>query len=278
MKKLLVPVDFSAATENVLEYVAAYSYDSNISQVILLKTAQPSVYERILPATEYLETYAEAMGNQEMAIRQRFDELTASFMQKIRPGVKVEVGISGQPLLRSIHDIIEQSQPDMIVLTSDQRDIEEGYIGAQIIQVVKSSPIPVMVIPGKALYKPIDKVLVPIDFNAISRLSILSHSFLAEREKKPELIILNIDKTEKRHDPDEAILQALSEVLHDYEYSVLVSPNRNVLNGIVEFTKDNDVDLVVALPGKYSFFYNLTHSTITDALALNARKPVLIYK
>jgi hypothetical protein len=36
--------------------------------------------------------------------------------------------------------------------------------------------------------------------------------------------------------------------------------------------------MIIALPGKYSFFYNLTHKSITQAIALNAARPVLILK
>ena len=92
-------------------------------------------------------------------------------------------------------------------------------------------------------------------------------------------MILNVDPEQKSPDPDPETKTGLDEVLHDhYSYSLHVAANKNVLNGIFDFTNRNELQLIVALPGKYSFFTSLTHKSITEALTLSAQVPVLVLK
>jgi hypothetical protein len=50
------------------------------------------------------------------------------------------------------------------------------------------------------------------------------------------------------------------------------------MNGILNFTQTKDVQLIVALRGKRSFLYYLTHKSISEAIYRNAKEPVLILK
>ncbi|MDB5114715.1 MAG: hypothetical protein JWQ79_207, partial [Mucilaginibacter sp.] len=54
--------------------------------------------------------------------------------------------------------------------------------------------------------------------------------------------------------------------------------NTDVINGILHFAADNDAQLVIALPHKYSFFQSLLHNSVSQKLAENAAVPVLLLK
>ncbi|NNU33027.1 universal stress protein [Mucilaginibacter sp. S1162] len=60
------------------------------------------------------------------------------------------------------------------------------------------------------------------------------------------------------------------------QYSYVNNPD--VINGILKFAADNDTQLVIALPHKYSFFQSLLHDSVSQQLAANAAVPVLLLK
>ena len=91
-------------------------------------------------------------------------------------------------------------------------------------------------------------------------------------------MILNIDPKHKYPANDKEVAAGLVPLLEGYDYSVYHSEDKDTVGGILNFARKNDPQLIIALPGKYSFFYDLTHRSITNALALNATRPVLILK
>jgi hypothetical protein len=53
---------------------------------------------------------------------------------------------------------------------------------------------------------------------------------------------------------------------------------KDVLKSVLHTAAELKVQVIVALPGKHSFFYNLTHQNIMHGIVMNAIRPVLILK
>jgi hypothetical protein len=119
---------------------------------------------------------------------------------------------------------------------------------------------------------------VPCDFAAISRLSALKGFRDPKKWLHPELMVLNVNPKQNHRADDVHLAAGLVELLEGYEYKVYFSEDQDTVHGILDFAEKKDAQLIIALPGKYSFFYNLTHRSITKALALNSKLPVLILK
>ena len=200
-------------------------------------------------------------------------------LKKCSSSVKVESGISDLPLLRAIHEAIDAERPDLIMIGSDHSS-REGHspIGEQVISISKTSTVPVLIIPAGLHYQNIKQALVPCDFAAVSRLAILKGLQSSQQWLHPKLIVLNVDPGKINSTHEEENTGALKEMLESYSYRVHYSEDKNVVHGILDFSEHNEVQLIIALPGHYSFFSNLTHKSITNALAVNANQPILILK
>jgi len=156
--------------------------------------------------------------------------------------------------------------------------LDETYIGDQVITIAKTSTIPVLLVPDGVRYKKIKQALLPCDFAAISRLGLLKVFHSTQKWPHPELMVLNVDQKQKHLIHGSEPTDSLKKLLENYQYKVYYSADKNIVNGILSFAKTHEVQLIISLPGKNSFFYNLTHRSITDALALNTHHPVLILK
>ncbi|HET7000824.1 MAG TPA: universal stress protein [Puia sp.] len=279
MKTILIPLDFTTTSDNALEFAQAWSRNFEYDHIILLKTFYSSFYENVLLTTEYVNVSQEHRKNDMEMLRQWRQE----FIDKSSPGVKVSIAVSEKPLLRSIIEIVESEQADLIVLGSDHYNhFNNSFISSQTIEIAKASPVTVLIVPSISRFKAIQKLLVPIDIQATGLLERLERF----RKKSPwwadkELMILHVDPKEKSPLRDEAFERnenSLHEFLKDFHHKVYYSNNTSILNGINNFLNEHPADLVVALPGRHSFLYSLTHKSISEAIYQYPLKPVLILK
>jgi len=279
MKTLLIPVDFSDATENVIKYAAGFSCDTHVERIILLKSYYVSVYAQLLPSADFVQLSAEDIDEERERVESSLKHLSHELKIRCLPSIQIKTALSELPLVNAIQQLIADEQPNMVMIGTDKSLYEDdGYVSEQIIMIAKTSTIPVMIVPNHTNYKKIEQAVVPCDFGAISRLS----AFKGFRDPKkwlhPKLLLLNVDPKQRHIASDEQLAAGLVELLEGYEYQIYHSEDKDTVHGILDFADKHDPQLIIALPGQYSFFRNLTHHSVTKALALNANRSVLILK
>ena len=279
MRTILIPVDLSDATENVLKYAADFCVDTSVERVILLKCYYVSVYAQLLPSPDFVQLSAADIAGERKDQEAKLRATGEVLLKKCNNCVEIQTAFSELPVLRAIHEQIVNKQPNLVMIGSDKTSYEDGsHLGEQIVAIAKTSSIPVMIIPDCVKYKKIDQALVPCDFGAVSRLSALQGFQSRQKWIHPELMVLNVNAKQKHLSKEEQLASGLADMLEGYIYKVYYSEDKDTVHGILDFAKKHDAQLIIALPGKYSFFYNLTHRSITRALALNSTLPVLILK
>jgi nucleotide-binding universal stress UspA family protein len=279
MKTLLIPIDFSDTSANVIRYATDFVKDVHVDRIILLKSYYTSMFAQLLPSADYVQLDAEEISAERQKIESHVKFIAHKLLRKINFSTQVESGISELPLVRAIHEVSNVEQADLIMIGSDHGSREDhSPIGEEVIRIAKISKVPVMIIPAGLHYQNIKKALVPCDFAAISRMALLKELRSSEKWLHPKLIVLNVDPGKVNSIHAEENIEALKLMLESYAYTVYYSEDQNTAHGILDFSKHNDVQLIIALPGHYSFFNNLTHKSITNALEINATLPVMILK
>jgi nucleotide-binding universal stress UspA family protein len=282
MKTLLVPVDFTATSENAVNLAAEWSRRYGYDRIILLKTFYNSMFENMVVSAEYSNVNQDYLNNERDKITGQLRELCHRLGSKTGPQVKVTTAVSEMPLLRSIIEVIENEKPELMILGSDNYSQSSGgFIADNIINIARSSPVRVLIIPADYTYIPVKEALVTFDFNTLNTLDKLNSLKTAQQWSDIRLLVLNVDASERYLKPDKKFSEmenSLHNYLKNFQHEIYYSNDRNVINGIMNFTKTNNVQLIIALPGRHSFLYSLTHKSISEAIYRNARQPVLILK
>src|ERR1700744_2528194 len=259
MRTILIPVDLSEASENVLDYAADFCADNCVDRVILLKCHYVSVYEQLLPTPDFVQRDAYTIEEERTLLKERLIAAGQRLRKKCSETTQVETAMSSEQLVRAVHNQIAEKQPNLVMIGCDKTSEEtNNRSGEQIIALAKTSPIPVMIVPSNVKYQKIETALVPCDFSAISRLEALQGWHSRQRWLHPELMVLSVDPKQKQITEDGKLSAGLQDMLHGYSYTVYSSHANNMSNGILSFARKQDVQMIIALPGKYSFFYNLT--------------------
>lgn len=282
MKTLLIPVDFTATSENAINVAAEWSKRYGYERIILLKSFYDFVFEGIVVAAEYSNFHQDNLNRERQAAVERLQQLCRRLAAATQPQVKVMTAVSEMPLLRAIMEVVRKEKPELIIVGSNNNAYSnEGAVAGSVIAIAKASPVRVLIVPAHYTYQPVEEALVPCDFNTLTVVDKVNSLRSAPQWSSIRLQVLNVDAKERYAHPDAAFREQ-EERLHGYlknfEYQLQYRNDKNVIAGIKAFIKEHPVQLIIALPGKHSFLYSLTHSSISEAIYRNARLPVLILK
>ncbi|WES99271.1 universal stress protein [Chryseobacterium arthrosphaerae] len=282
MKTILVPVDFSSATENAAKTAADWAKQYKYQQIILLKTAAESEFDYLHIAEGHSFVNEESINNLLKKTEMLFDHLSL-IITEIAPDVKVSRILSDWALTRSINEFLkDQPSVELIVLGSDDAtSSHESFVSGHIISIARTSPVKTLIVPNSYRYSTIKNILIPCDIKGIKRLERLFHHKYIIHRQDIRLMFLNIN-THKNNDIDDDKKRELEEYIQrhltEIPSSTHYSHDENIISGILNFASGHDTDLIIALPGEHSFLYYLASRSISEGIYQNTSQPVLILK
>jgi nucleotide-binding universal stress UspA family protein len=282
MRTILVPVDFTSTTENAVKVAAQWATQYEYTHIILLKTSEESEFDYLHIAEGHSFVNEESINSLLERTELRLNELTNIIAEK-SPEIKVSKAISNWTLTRSINDLLsDQPSVELIILGSDDKETSnDSFVSENIISIARTSPVKILIVPNSYNYSTVKNILIPCDVNGITKLDRLFHHKSIIHQQDVQLMFLNIHTkenndiiAEKKKEIEEYIHQNLTEIPSNIYYSY----DKNIINGILTFASSNKADLIIALPGKHSFLYYLTNTSISEGIYQNVNQPVLILK
>ncbi|HTH81911.1 MAG TPA: universal stress protein [Mucilaginibacter sp.] len=282
MKTYLVPIDFSHASVHAAEFAAALSKQTNVQHIILLNAYYVSPYETMLPNPDMVLLREEEVENNAADRIKQLEHLKAKLSKQVREGVTITTHLNRSHLLRAVVENVMNKDVDLVILGSKGNSSkDDSHIGSHVVKISKASPVPVIIVPPGYHYQTIKKVVVACDFNKVKESVPLDALKRLLDKKNAELLVVNIDNETKHESPDAERMAeetAMHVMLKQYHPQYFYVSSPDVINGILQFASDNDAQLVIALPHKYSFFQELLHDSVSQKLAENAAVPVLLLK
>jgi len=272
MKNILVPIDFSEHSNYAVE-VAMDLAKKNGATILLLhcvELPQRFVTETTSVLPEELFFMKEASFN----IKKVSETLSSQ-------GVTVETLVETATLTNAVRILLEKESIDFIVMGSTGASgSKELFLGSNAEKIVRTSPIPVLVIKDKTDISKVKKMVFACDFSqryvkafekAIAFANILGakidfvyintpYHFNSSREIKTL-----IDNFSKEHG------EILTHSIHMYS-------DFSIEEGIIHFAEDNQGDLICMFPTKQSTLMHLFNGSISEDIVNHSEKPVLTIK
>ena len=154
MKKILFPTDFSGASRNAFDF-ALYMAERLSARLLWLhvindekNAAKPSAIERELSKNIFFDDYQKARKENDIQI-------------EIEP--LIEDGLATESIL----EIAQEHEVDLIVIGSKgARKTDQGEIGGLAAYLLGHSHIPMLIIPEKAGFQSVSKMIFANDFKS----------------------------------------------------------------------------------------------------------------
>jgi nucleotide-binding universal stress UspA family protein len=144
MKKILVPVDFSDITPEVLDYAIHFATD-DAGSITVLHVAPPNP---IYPSLDEEPILMQAYVNEELA-REK-EELRAITEHIQKQGVMADSVLLQGSIIDTIIDEAKEMQADMIVMGKESHGLlYRTLLGTTSEGVIRRARVPVLIIPEK---------------------------------------------------------------------------------------------------------------------------------
>lgn len=282
MKTLLVPVDFTNASDNATNFACEWAKKYLYERIILLRSFYSSMYENMIMSADFSNVNEEYLNKKRSDEKEMLNQLCKEVDAQTGHNLYIQTAVSELPLIRSIIELVKDERPEMILLGSDTTHAgNEGFVAGNVIQIARASPVRVLIVPENYRYKAVEKALVPVDFKTVGSLNKINSLRSSPRWDDVTIMALNVEAAQRNLSPDQNFKDA-ENALHDYlknfRHEIYYESDKNVINGILNFRKLNEVQLMIALPGVHSFLYSLTHKSVSEALYKKCPLPVMILK
>lgn len=270
MKKILVPIDFSANANNALQYAAglAKQTSSDLTLAHVLPVQVAGVTEAPIVVTPDAAAEAQYAAKLTDVAKQLEEDYHYSF----KVNTVCKTGLFLDKLLRLIRD----QKIDLVVMgTAGASTYLDKLLGTNTLSLIRSAPCPVLAIPGHVQFTGIRKIAYASDLSAndnvfLKKLNAFALPF------KPEISIVHVkDSRHLRSRADQHALQILVKQFPEWQYSLAEVKEDDVAVGIMAFAQENNIDVLALALHDRSLLEELFHTSVSRKLALNCTVPLL---
>ncbi len=266
MKKILLPTDFSKASERAIHYALAM-FNDTACEFTLLNTyttnTQPEIAMYIL---DDLKINAEnLMDNFLKGLKQFDNESFHTFKTEYMP----VSAASAIEILNQTH------QYDLVVLGASGAG-NNLFFGSVATDVVRNVTANTLIIPTNAAITPLKNVVMAVDYNQVSDLKVFDNLKDLLTRKDAQLTLLTVLKDNQSADE----LDGLAKYeYHNYFNEIKVNDyyikNSDVEKGIKEFLDIHRADLLVMVSRHHSFLDVIFNRSVTRKFAYHPSVPLL---
>ena len=288
--KFLVPVDFTDITNPLLKVAKLLALKHNAS-VILLHAVSPVIY---LPYPESfgvspidLSKLAELEAKSIESAKKHLEALR-DFLAELPVDIVVDVGEPSEVILA------KEEMADLIILGSHSKGLMERIlIGSTSERVAKYCHKPLLVLKGKAP-EGFKKVCIAHDLSKHAQSAFEFFLNLVPPEEDGRLTLLHVEETielpmvdaltegltKKIEEEKVNYLNSLVERANEkgWKAELVVKKYNNTVDGIVEFIKEGDYDLLVMGSRGLSGLKRVLLGSTSSQVLRRAEVPILIHK
>lgn len=270
MKKILVPTDFSGASRNAEEYAASLAKAFN-AEITLLH-----VYREYLPATVGPEPWKVTIGGShlenEKLINREVDYLKRQY------SIDVKAVVQNGSRSSTIKDVANETQADLILMAirSDRRS---RIAGTTVLNTIRKTKVPVLIIPDGAKFNPIKNIVLAIDFDEMIDNTCIDPLFELYKKFDSSLRVLHVEEKvveSKASEVPEKLHMGVVLSRFTYQYDRMES--YEIEEGIQNFIDKHPTDLLVLIAHHHTIYERLFETIHTKSLSLKIKLPLLVLR
>lgn len=275
MKKIIIPVDFSAHSEYALETGAALAKKHNAELIVM----------HMLELSESLISSSSNDRNEETAFmlmlaNKKFEAfLDKSYLE----GITVTPLIKHHKVLKEVASVAAHEKADLVVMGSRGHSNHDGiFTGSNTEKVVRYSDIPVLVIKSKPDSVNFKNIVLATDFlegsisavkNGLELLNALADNVILLHVNLPNLGFLSTEEIDERVSDFLKLAQ-----LEDKNINIDFIADHNVEDGVLSYAKRINADAVAMITHGRTGLSHFFGGSISEDLVNHTKLPVVTFR
>jgi len=268
MKTVFIATDFSVAAEN------ATKYGVEMASALGLKIVLFNAYQVPLsiPESFTIVRPEEVKNTAENYLKEAAMAYKKSSLQPIEI-----LAVEGYPTDSIVRHA--QKYEDAVIVTGMKGEgtTMRKIFGSTVLSLVRKSKMPMLVVPEKADYKPIQNIALAAEVDPKLNLSCINPLMQICEKFKPKVYVVRVLKT---HSDviDELIYRSerLSKKLENFKLEYKFPRTDNVTFALEEFIATHNVDMLGVIPQHHNLLERVFIKSETKELAFYTRIPMLL--
>lgn len=267
MKTIVFATDFSRGSRKAAQTAAQIAAKTKAKLVLF------HAYRYMMPYNPEIISFIISGDKLEKKSILRLKRLKYRLQKKYPACENIEVKALEGLVVDTLSKVIDDENADLLVMgTVGDSPSGTKYFGSIATSMIQHTNIPMLLIPPKTkysmfsnavlgidVYNKIDKELITKTINILRDLDCLVNLFTAS------------DETEYA----KASALEIREMLINVPHTFTLSEDTDFTKSILDFSKENQIDLIITFPRKHNFFERFFVESNTERLALNDEIPIL---
>jgi len=271
MQKVLIPTDFSESSFNAVKYAFELLNGLKDIEYILLNAydiPHGGSATMLVSITDILKR------DSEIGLRKVLSKLNLK-------GDEIDHNIRTISLHGSLATVIEQllkkEDFDLLVMgTHGIGGLTDSFLGSCTSEVVKKIKRPILIVPHGARYELPDNILLTTDFKLVRRDKQIQKLRDFAVSVGAEISVLNVHSKRVKFNLEKAkISSGLEKLLEGSKHSYHDTINDDIIEGIEEFIRKNDIKIVAMILRELNFIDSIFHKSLTKEMAMHTKIPML---
>ena len=268
-KKILVPVDFSGCSINAVRYAASLAKKIK-GEIVLMHSINVPVTHGEIGASTIINELSQGIE----------EDVNGNFAKLIDeiPAIKevpYDTIIKSNFITDAVIAVSKSTDIDIIVMgTKGAHGLEEVVMGSNTYSVIRDINIPVIAVPGNAVFKSIQRIVFASDYKK-TYVESLEPLLTLARAFGSEIHVLHIspgvDITTEEMDEAKKFKRYLKNVRHHYHFI----QNDDLEESIEKYVKDHNIDMVSLMPRKHNIFEQIFGKSHSRKIILHTDLPLL---
>ncbi|MCW3121168.1 MAG: UspA protein [Flavipsychrobacter sp.] len=267
MPLIITATDFSDIATNAVHYACNMAKEQGTALVILHSFSVPvSFSDGPMPVNFINDTQRDAEAH--------MDNLLVD-LYKAYPSVNIKGTVVFGDILDAIDEYVEEHEkPWMIIVGNSIAGDGASWPGSTTMDAFSELRFPVLAVPPGAVYKTVKNICFAFDNKHSGNIASMLRLADIKQRLNAELHVLNAQTDDNKTDESEMdpiVRNLLSPVNPHYT----IVADTDIEHAIETFVTGNNVDMLIMIPRKHSFFEGLFHKSHTKAVAHRSHIPIL---
>ena len=259
MNHIVVPVDLSKNSKDALRYAAHLATHAGADLLIVNTTS------RLQKVLSYTAGHSDAAKDPEKWIQKRISKL-----REKHPDLVIDFKIIKENVIENLKKLVESTNADLVVMGCQGQGENEGtFLGSSAGTLVKTTDIPVLLIPRGYKFKGIDKIVFVAKNTFVRYMGPLEPIIRINQIFKPHVQLLHIgEHPDPMPEQSFSILQVINDITR---YG-----NDNFNESINEYLTQHHADMLCVIRRKRGMIEKLLGPARTPSSKFNVDIPVLV--
>jgi nucleotide-binding universal stress UspA family protein len=275
MKTLVVPTDFSSVSVNAMNYAVEMAQAINAGILLLHVYNVPVVYTDapVSPVTTL------SVDEIKRTSEERLEDLKINLLRVTSGKLEVFTESRMGDTVDELEEVCKAVQPFAVIMGSHgSTGLERMFMGSTTLTAIRHLKYPVIVVPPGTSYHGITKIGLACDFKDVMETTPVDYIKNIVREFGAELFVLNVHSNPDNVDYEkETTVESayLDSMLEDIPHHYYFLNKENVVEGINEFSENNNLDMVMVIPKKHRLIDSLFHKSKSRELVSRSHIPIV---